>query len=70
MENNNNNNIDKSKIDINSDNINEYYTKVNELIDTYFEWNVKPSALKRYFKNGGLGMKKFIDRSSYQILTI
>jgi len=55
---------DKSKIKISPDNINEYYQKINELIDDYFSWNVKPSALKKYFKPGGLGIKKFIERNS------
>lgn len=55
---------DKSKINITSDNINEYYEKINELIDKYFTWDVRPSALKKYFKPGGLGVKKFIERNN------
>lgn len=55
---------ERSKININPDNINDYYQKINELIDEYFSWNVKPSALKKYFKPGGLGVKKFIERNN------
>ncbi len=54
---------DRSKIDITPGNINEYYQKINELIDKYFEWEVRPSALKKYFKKGSLGVKKFIERN-------
>lgn len=55
---------DRSKIDITPDNINDYYDKINELIDKYFEWSVKPSALKKYFKSGSIAIKKFIDRNN------
>lgn len=55
---------DKSKIDITSDNINGYYEKINELIDKYFEWSVKPSSLKKYFKSGSIAVKKFIERNN------
>lgn len=55
---------DRSKININADNINEYYTKINELIDEYFAWNITPSALKKFLKPGGLALKKFIERNN------
>lgn len=52
------------KIKITPDNINDFYDKINELIDSYFEsWKIKPSALKRYLKPGSIGLKKFIDRN-------
>ena len=52
------------RIKITPDNINEYYQKVNELIDSYFEsWNIKPSSLRRYLKKGSIGLKKFIERN-------
>ena len=55
---------DNSKINIKPDNINEYYDKINILIDEYFTWDIRPSALKKYFKPSGLGIKKFIDRNN------
>jgi len=52
------------RIKITPDNINDFYQKVNELIDSYFEsWNIKPSSLKRYLKKGSIGLKKFIERN-------
>lgn len=52
------------KVKITPDNINDFYQKVNELIDSYFEsWSIKPSSLKRYLKKGSIGLKKFIDRN-------
>jgi len=52
----------KSKID--RTNIDELYQKINELIDGYFTWNIKPSALKNYLKKGSIGLKKFIQNNS------
>lgn len=54
---------DKNKITINSDNISEYYGKINKLIDEYFAWSVTPSALKKFLKPGSLALKKFIERN-------
>jgi|AntRauTorckE6833_2_1112554.scaffolds.fasta_scaffold00413_15 hypothetical protein len=52
------------KIKITPDNINDFYDKINELIDSYFEsWKIKPSSLKRYLKPGSIGLRKFIDRN-------
>ena len=51
------------RVKITSENINDLYGKINELIDSYFEWKVKPSALKRYLKKGSVGLKKFIERN-------
>lgn len=52
------------KVKITPDNINDFYDKVNSLIDSYFDaWAIKPSALKRYLKPGSIGMKKFIERN-------
>ncbi len=45
---------------ITKENINELYQKVNELINSYFTWKIKPSSLKSYLKNGSIGLKKFI----------
>lgn len=50
-------------IKINPENINYYYDKVNELIDQYFEWDIRPSALRKYMKRGSYGMKNFIDKN-------
>lgn len=51
------------RIKVTSENINDLYDRVNKLIDEYFEWNIKPSSLKRYLKKGSIGIKKFIDRN-------
>jgi len=51
------------RVQITSENIDELYKKVNELIDSYFEWKVRPSSLKRYLSKGSIGMKKFIERN-------
>lgn len=51
------------RIKVTSENINDLYDRVNKLIDGYFEWNIKPSSLKRYLKKGSIGIKKFIDRN-------
>lgn len=59
------NNKLKSKID--RTNIDNLYQKVNELIDTYFTWNIKPSALKNYLKKGSIGLKKFIQNNSLEV---
>ncbi|CAG7580481.1 MAG: hypothetical protein SLAVMIC_00437 [uncultured marine phage] len=52
-----------NRIKVTSENINDLYGKINELIDSYFEWKVKPSSLKRYLKKGSIGLKKFIERN-------
>lgn len=52
-----------NRIKVTSENINDLYDKVNKLIDEYFEWNIRPSSLKRYLKRGSIGIKKFIDRN-------
>lgn len=54
---------DDNKILITVDNIDEYYAKVNSLIDDYFKWKIIPSALKKYLKKGSIGMDKFIKRN-------
>lgn len=59
----------EDNININSDNINEYYEKVNDIIDDYFTYSIKPSALKRYLKPGSLGEKKFIKRNNLSNIT-
>lgn len=51
------------RVKVTSDNIDELYKKINELIDSYFEWDVKPSSLRRYLKKGSVGLKKFITRN-------
>lgn len=48
-------------IKIDRDNINEYYDKINKLIDTYNDWKIKPSALKNFLKPGSKGLKTFIE---------
>jgi len=53
-------------IKINQDNINEYYDKVNALIDTYETWRVKPSSLKSYLKPGSNGLKNFIEKNNLE----
>lgn len=50
----------EKKVKITRENIDELYKKVNELIDNYFTWKIKPSSLKNYLKNGSIGLHKFI----------
>lgn len=51
-------------IKIDKSNIDEYYNKINTLMDSYTTWNVKPSALKNYLKPGSKGLKNFIESNS------
>lgn len=51
------------KIDITTQNIDELYTTVNELIDNYFTYKITAKALKNHFKRGSLAIKKFIERN-------
>lgn len=48
---------------ITKDNINQYYEKINNIIDSYFEWNISPVQLKRYLRKGSKGLMKFINRN-------
>lgn len=50
-------------INIDSDNIDEYYEIVNNKIDKYFDHNIDPKSLKRYLKRGSNAMGKFIEQS-------
>ena len=47
------------RIEITKDNINDYYKRINELIDDYFKWNVSAKKLSTYFKNESK-LKSFI----------
>jgi hypothetical protein len=48
---------------IDKDNINSIYSNINDLIDTYFAWDIRPSELKRYLKPNSRGLKRFIERN-------
>ena len=48
---------------ITPENINDYYEKINSLIDDYFGHGISPIALKKYFKKGGYGISKFLNRN-------
>jgi len=50
-------------ININIDNIDEYYEIVNNKIDEFFKYNIDPKSLKRYLKRGTSGMNRFIEKS-------
>lgn len=48
----------------NSEEANQYYSLVNELIDNYIDkWKIKPSQLGRYFKLGGPKFKSFLEKN-------
>lgn len=43
---------------------NNYYSKVNQLVDEYInDWGIKPSALKNYLKPGGKRFAQFLSRN-------
>jgi len=50
-------------ININIDNIDEYYEIINNKIDEFFKHNIEPKSLKRYLKRGTSGMNRFIEKS-------
>ena len=56
-------NLKKGIIKVKAENIDDLYAKVNELIDSYFEWKISPSSLRRHLKRGSIGRKKFIERN-------
>ena len=47
---------------INKDNIDSYYEDVNNKIDSYLGKNISANALETYFKKGGYGITRFIER--------
>lgn len=57
----------KSKVKITKQNIDELYIKVNELIDNYFTWKIRPSSLKKYLKAGSIGLNKFIQLNKLDV---
>lgn len=49
---------------ISREELNNYYNKVNSLVDDYVEkWKIRPSQLKRYFKPGSENFNRLIERS-------
>jgi hypothetical protein len=49
---------------INREELNNYYKKINELIDDYIDkWKIRPSQLKRYLKPGSKNFSKFLERN-------
>lgn len=49
---------------INSEELNNYYNKVGELVDEYVEkWKIRPSQLKNYLKPGSKRFYKFLERN-------
>lgn len=52
------------KIKINKENINEYYKKVNSLIDSYLEWKISPVKLKAYLKLGSPAFIRFKEKNN------
>lgn len=51
------------KVDRN--NIDEYYKKVNDAIDHYFQYNISATSLQKYFQ-GKYGMDKFLKREGLE----
>jgi len=50
-------------IKITPDNVNEFYNKINSLIDEYFKWNIDANKLSDFLKPNSQGMKSFIERN-------
>jgi hypothetical protein len=49
---------------INREELNNYYKKINELIDDYIDkWKIRPAQLKRYLKPGSKNFSKFLERN-------
>lgn len=49
----------------NSEEVNKYYTIINELVDNYLnEWKIKPSNLKTYLKPGSKKFHSFLSKNN------